>query len=206
MIDWGLEKPVPVGFDLGQLLIGLAHADELEIDAMPEIERAIVRAYCDGLAAEGWSLAEHVVREGFVGSLICRSALSAIPFPAPGPPPVGDETLRRRLQLTRYLLDLAATLERLAAGWRRSRCGLAQGPAAGWRRSQTRLASVCDPHAPAVLGSGAPCGRLWPTGAQRTHTPPDPRPFVTTGTSRTRFGRSLWPSLAHRRSTYPYSA
>lgn len=48
---------------------------------MPEIEHAIVPAYRDGLAAEGWPLDDHIVREGFIASLSCRSALSAIPSP-----------------------------------------------------------------------------------------------------------------------------
>ena len=38
----GLEKPLPIGFDLGQLLIGLAHADELPAEAMPSVEREIL--------------------------------------------------------------------------------------------------------------------------------------------------------------------
>jgi hypothetical protein len=111
VIDWGLEKPVPIGFDLGQLLIGLAHADELEVGAMPSIEQAILPAYRDGLDAEGWQLPEKTVRDGFIGTLICRSALSAIPFVTPGSPPAGRQTLENRLRLSRYLLDLAATLD-----------------------------------------------------------------------------------------------
>ncbi len=54
---WGLEKLLPIGFELGQLLIGLAHADELSADelaadAMPSVEPAILPANCDGLADE----------------------------------------------------------------------------------------------------------------------------------------------------------
>ena len=110
VIDWGLEKPLPVGFDLGQLLIGLAHADELPAEAMPAIARAIVPAYRDGLLAEDCSLDEETVRQGFVGSLICRSALSAIPFPSPGQQPVSHQTMLNRLRLSRYLVDLASTI------------------------------------------------------------------------------------------------
>ena len=111
VIDWGLEKPLPIGFDLGQLLIGLAHADELPAEAMPSVERAIVPAYCEGLTEERYRHDESIVREGFVGSLICRSALSAIPFPDPAQQLVGHTTMLNRLRLSRYLVDLAATLD-----------------------------------------------------------------------------------------------
>lgn len=110
VIDWGLEKPVPVGFDLGQLLIGLAHADELPVDELSAVEQCILPSYRQGLSDEGWQLDHQVVREGFIASLICRSALSAIPFPAPGLPPVSQQTLHNRIRLSRHLLDLAATL------------------------------------------------------------------------------------------------
>jgi hypothetical protein len=111
VIDWGLEKLLPIGFDLGQLLIGLAHADELPAAALPTIEEAIVPAYHEGLNDEGCRIDQSLVREGFVGSLICRSALSAIPFPTPAPQqPVSQTTMVNRMRLSRYLVDLAATL------------------------------------------------------------------------------------------------
>jgi hypothetical protein len=110
VIDWGLEKPLPIGFDLGQLLIGLAHADELPVEALPAIAGAIVSSYRSGLLAEDCDIDEETVRQGFVGSLVCRSALSAIPFPSPGTPSVTHETMVNRLRLSRYLVDLASTI------------------------------------------------------------------------------------------------
>ena len=35
VIDWGFDCPQAVGFDLGQLLVGLAHAGELAPEALP---------------------------------------------------------------------------------------------------------------------------------------------------------------------------
>ena len=70
----------------------------------------LLQSAFDGLSDEGWQLDHQVVREGFIASLICRSALSAIPFPAPGLPPVSQQTLHNRIRLSRHLLDLAATL------------------------------------------------------------------------------------------------
>lgn len=109
VIDWGLEKLLPIGFDLGQLLIGLVHADVLTPDILPSIEAFIVPAYRQGLEDEGFRVDESTVLEGFVGSVVCRSALSAIPFPGPATPSVGQATMANRMRLTRYLLDLAAT-------------------------------------------------------------------------------------------------
>ena len=108
VIDWGLEKLLPIGFDLGQLLIGLVHADVLPPDILPSIEAVIVPAYRQGLEDEGFTVDESTVREGFVGSVVCRSALSAIPFPGPATPSVSQATMVNRMRLTRYLLDLAA--------------------------------------------------------------------------------------------------
>jgi hypothetical protein len=111
VIDWGMETLLPIGFDLGQLLIGLAHADILGVDELPAIADAIVPAYLEGLRAEGFSVPDDVVRTGFIGSITCRSALSAIPFPGPGVPPVSHRTMVNRLRLSRYLLDLAKFLQ-----------------------------------------------------------------------------------------------
>ncbi len=110
VIDWGLEKLLPIGFDLGQLLIGLVHADELPPQTLPAVEQAIVPAYHRGLEEEGCRVDQATVREGFVGSLICRSALSAIPFTTPAQQPVRETTMVNRLRLSRYLVDLASTL------------------------------------------------------------------------------------------------
>ena len=37
VIDWSFHGPLAVGFDLGQLLIGLAHAGRLTADVLPDV-------------------------------------------------------------------------------------------------------------------------------------------------------------------------
>lgn len=52
VIDWGFGTLLPVGFDLGQLLVGLAHAGQTDPAAIPAIDAEIFPAYLAGLAAE----------------------------------------------------------------------------------------------------------------------------------------------------------
>lgn len=111
VIDWGFGTLLPVGFDLGQLLVGLAHAGQSDPAAIPAIDAEIFPAYLAGLAAEGYEADPAQVRAGYLGSLAARSALCAIPFEAlrsapPGQPAVA--MLAERMKLTRAMLDIAA--------------------------------------------------------------------------------------------------
>ena len=109
-IDWGFGTLLPVGFDLGQLLVGLAHATGSDLSLLPAIDAEIFPAYLDGLAREGYHADPAQVRAGYVGSLAARSALCAIPVEllASGPASAGVAALfTRRLRLTRLMLDLA---------------------------------------------------------------------------------------------------
>ena len=109
-IDWGFGTLLPVGFDLGQLLVGLAHATSSDLSRLPAIDAEIFPAYLDGLAREGYQADPAEVRAGYLGSLAARSALCAIPVEllADGPPRAEVTALfTRRLRLTRLMLDLA---------------------------------------------------------------------------------------------------
>ena len=110
-IDWGFNCPLAVGFDLGQLLIGLAHAGELAVDDLRAHHEVIVPAYGDGLARAGFDATERDILTGYVGSMMLRSGFTALPFEIFEDPDVPDspelrETLRRRIELTRFILDL----------------------------------------------------------------------------------------------------
>jgi Phosphotransferase enzyme family len=110
VIDWGFGSPQAIGFDLGQLLVGLAHAGQVSVRQLPAIDAAIFPAYLDGLQAENYGIEPAVVRAGYVGSLVARSAISSLPVEQLGA--AGDETtaalVLARVELTRYLVDLAA--------------------------------------------------------------------------------------------------
>jgi hypothetical protein len=108
-IDWGFGTLLPVGFDLGQLLVGLAHATGSDLSLLPSIDAEIFPAYLDGLAREGYHADPAQVRAGYLGSLAARSALCAIPVEllASGPTDAKMTALfTRRLRLTRLMLDL----------------------------------------------------------------------------------------------------
>jgi len=105
-IDWSLIGLLAVGYDLSQLVVGLAHAGRLDVAELPAVCDAVVPAYRAGLAAEGVHVDAGVVRFGCHASLVVRSALTALPLD--GSPHV--EALAHRTRLTRYLVDLGLAL------------------------------------------------------------------------------------------------
>lgn len=111
VIDWGFGTLLPVGFDLGQLLVGLAHAGQADPAAIPAIDAQIFPAYLDGLAAEDYKADPAQVRAGYLGSLAARSALCAIPFETLENAVPDEHTAAMfagRIKLTRLILDMAA--------------------------------------------------------------------------------------------------
>lgn len=107
-IDWAFGSPLPVGHDLGQLLVGGCEGGSVNPRMLPVIHEAILPAYCRGLAEGGLVVSEEAVRRGYVGGLACRTAPSAMPFERLGEP-LDDELvgfLRRRAALGRFVLDL----------------------------------------------------------------------------------------------------
>ena len=114
VIDWGFGDLLPIGFDLGQLLVGLAHAGETDPDELPAIDAAIMPRYLDGLADEGYDVHPGLVRTGYLGGLAVRSALCALPLELLSEPVQTDEmvaVLATRLRLTRVMVDLAREVE-----------------------------------------------------------------------------------------------
>jgi hypothetical protein len=111
VIDWGFDCPQAVGFDLGQLLIGLAHAGELSPDALPDVHRVIVPAFMEGLAADGMTVPREQVLYGYLGSLMCRAAFTALPLEMFGKVDAATEGLfYDRVRLTRAIVDLVKSI------------------------------------------------------------------------------------------------
>jgi hypothetical protein len=113
VIDWGFGGLLPVGFDLGQLLLGLAHAGQSGPCALRDIDSVIFPAYIEGLAAEDYSVDAAAVRAGYLGGLAARSALCALPLELlAGLPAEETEQTEQlfldRLRLTREMLSFAA--------------------------------------------------------------------------------------------------
>ena len=110
VIDWGFGTLLPVGFDLGQLLVGLASAGQSDPSELAAIDAEIFPAYLDGLAAEDYKVEPGQVRAGYIGGLAARSALCALPLEQlGGSDPDGDieALMTTRLRLTRVLVDMA---------------------------------------------------------------------------------------------------
>jgi hypothetical protein len=113
VIDWGFGSLLPVGFDLGQLLVGLASAGQTRLADLPRIDAVIFEGYLDGLRGEGYGADPGDVRAGYLGGLAARSALCLLPLERlGGEPPSADlqALFLRRLQLTRRVLDLTAEI------------------------------------------------------------------------------------------------
>lgn len=109
-IDPGLHSLLPVGHDLGQLLVGLCHAGEMDPAALHTVHSAILPAYIDGLAAAGMAVDPADVERGYLSGLLLRSGFTAIPLEQLGAP-TSDQSIALwadRLRMTRAILDLFA--------------------------------------------------------------------------------------------------
>jgi hypothetical protein len=73
IIDISFCAPHALGFDLGQLLVGLVHAGQMPAARLPEIAAAIGPAYVDGLHDEGIHDQDEAALDAFVTGAMLRS-------------------------------------------------------------------------------------------------------------------------------------
>ena len=108
LIDYGFWLGNPVGFDLGQLLVGDVQIGRRSPDLLAETEDAIVPAYVDGLHAEGCDLDERTVRRAHALHLLIFTGLSTLPFELLDQPPTPElhATAAARATIARFSLDL----------------------------------------------------------------------------------------------------
>ncbi len=113
LIDYGFMGPGPLGFDLGQLLIGEVQLGEREADCLPGLEARCLAAYVEGLHSEGCEAAPELVQRAHALQMLLFSGLSAIPFEHLGKPPTAklQRIARERAQAARFMLDLVAATE-----------------------------------------------------------------------------------------------
>nr|WP_246319269.1 phosphotransferase [Nocardioides kongjuensis] len=108
LIDFGFFMALPVGFDLGQLLVGEVQLGRGSADGLAERDEACLAAYVDGLVAEGVDLGIEAVRRAHALHLLIFSGLSAIPFEVLDQEPT--DALRAmaatRAAIARHSLDL----------------------------------------------------------------------------------------------------
>ena len=79
LIDFGYFRLLPVGFDLGQLLIGDVQLGKRNADDLARRDAVIVEAYADGLADEGESIDIELLERAHALQLMLFSGLSAVP-------------------------------------------------------------------------------------------------------------------------------
>ncbi|GII02474.1 phosphotransferase [Planobispora takensis] len=106
-VDWGWGCPAAIGFDLGQLLVGLAHAGLTEPAELPAIHEAIEPAYAAEVDA-----APDQVAFGYAATLVLRNAWTALPLDhlEEQPTPRLHELFRKRAGLARFIADLGRSL------------------------------------------------------------------------------------------------
>ena len=105
-IDVSFRTPEPLGFDLGQLLVGLVHAGQVPAAMLPAIADRILTAYVDALAAEGLTGLDDDVRDAFTTSVLLRSGFDSFLFYLIGSDdPADRHTFDERVALCRFLAD-----------------------------------------------------------------------------------------------------
>jgi hypothetical protein len=110
LIDFGLWGPEPLGFDLGQLLLGEVQLGERAAHHLPGDERACLSAYLEGLRLEGCAVDEATVARAHALQMLVFAAVPAVPVEMlDGPPtPALLEVARQRAAAARFVLDLVA--------------------------------------------------------------------------------------------------
>lgn len=80
LIDFGFWGTAPVGFDLGQLLLGEIQLGRRPARAFPELEEACLPAYVQGLRDEGCTTPVHQVRRAHAIATTIFHAIPSIPY------------------------------------------------------------------------------------------------------------------------------
>jgi hypothetical protein len=109
LIDFGFWKPLPLGFDLGQLVLGDVQLGRRPGASLAETDAAVVPAYVEGLAVEGMPVDPTVVRRLHALQMLIFSGLSSMPFEHldAAPSPKLTNLAADRAALATYCLNLA---------------------------------------------------------------------------------------------------
>lgn len=114
MIDFGFLGPMPVGFDLGQLLVGEVQLGHDPGTDLAERGAACAAAYVAGLAEEGVEVALATVLRAHALHVVLYAGLSAVPFDLldqPVTPGTEGTAPAARARLATYALDLLDATE-----------------------------------------------------------------------------------------------
>jgi len=108
-IDISFQTPAPLGFDLSQLVVGLAHAGVVPADRLRAVEEAVLGPFADGVRAAGVEIDDAEVAATYAGTLLVRSGFTAVPYDRVADPEAAAE-VAARIGLTRFVLDAADRL------------------------------------------------------------------------------------------------
>lgn len=107
LIDFGFWKPLPLGFDLGQLLLGDVQIGRRSADDLHMIDERIVPAYLRGLLDEGRAVDPAQLARLHALQMAVFTGLSAMPFEHLGAPPSPEleRLAASRAAITTFCLD-----------------------------------------------------------------------------------------------------
>lgn len=113
LIDYGFFGEGPVGFDLGQLLVGDIQLGRQPASTLQTVEDAVLPSYVEGLRAEGLEIPLDVVRRAHALHLMLFTGLSTPPFEHLGtdPTPALHRVAADRAAIARFSLDLLDATE-----------------------------------------------------------------------------------------------
>lgn len=124
LIDFGFWSTQPLGFDLGQLLLGDVQIGRRAAATLADVERACVPAYVDGLHDEGCDLPLDVVRRAHALQMLIFSGFSSFMLEGlldpssggegttgTGPDAALLEQATERARITEFVLDLVDDTE-----------------------------------------------------------------------------------------------
>lgn len=108
LIDYGFWTTQPLGFDLGQLLLGDVQLGRRSAADLEQVEASCLPAFVRGLRAEGCDVDAAVVQRCHALLMLVYSGLSAFPIEHLGLPPTEElhAIAAERAAAARFILDL----------------------------------------------------------------------------------------------------
>ena len=108
LIDFGFWKPLPLGFDLGQLVLGEVQLGRRPAATLAQTDAAVGPEYVQGLVDEGMVVDPALVNRLHALQMLIFSGLSSMPFEhlASPPSPQLDRIAADRATIATYCLDL----------------------------------------------------------------------------------------------------
>ncbi len=117
LIDYNFFSEGPIGFDLGQLLVGDIQIGRQRASTLQAVEAAILPSYVEGLRAEGSKISPDLVRRAHALHLMLFTGLSTLPFEhlRAEPTPALHQLVADRAAIARFSLGLLDATETASA-------------------------------------------------------------------------------------------